>query len=182
MFTNLEANDVKVESFSADCCSYTENIINCTLKYTDHIYIKIKHCASLYERIKKHENWEKVKISYKQYEVRSFPFDSFDRIKHCRFVVKRQRKKADEELDLSDGEYTYRWTLTNDWKITDKEIIIFYNERCTCERVFDHMNNDFGWNSLPKSLMNENAVILLMTAMAPNFYQYKSSANEEIWC
>ena len=59
-------------------------------------------------------------------------------------MVQRQRKKADEELDLFDGEYTYRCILTNDGEMTDKEIILFYNERGTCERVFDQMNNDFG--------------------------------------
>lgn len=172
MFTNLEANDVKVKRFRADCGSYTEKVINCALKYSDHIYIRAERCASLYGKIKKHEDWEKVEINYGQYEVRSFPFDSFDGIKHCRLVVQRQRKKADEELDLFDGEYTYRCILTNDWEMTDKEIILFYNERGTCERVFDQMNNDFGWNALPKSFMNENAVFLLMTAMAHNFYQY----------
>ena len=33
------------------------------------------------------------------------------------------------------------------------------------------MNNGFGWNSLPKSFMNENAVFLIMTAIIRNFYR-----------
>ena len=33
------------------------------------------------------------------------------------------------------------------------------------------MNNGFGWNRLPKSLMGENTVFLLLTALIHNFYK-----------
>ena len=69
------------------------------------------------------------------------------------------------------GEYTYR-LLTNDWDMTDEEIIQHYNKRGTAEQVFDRQNNDFGWAHLPKSFMNQNTVFLLITAMAANFYRY----------
>ena len=71
-----------------------------------------------------------------------------------------------------DGEYTYRCILTNDWDMTDEEIIQHYNKRGTAEQVFDRQNNDFGWAHLPKSFMNQNTVFLLITAMAANFYRY----------
>ena len=86
--------------------------------------------------------------------------------------VKRQRKGKGEQLDLFDGEYTYRCILTNDWDMTDEEVILHYNKRGTAEQVFDRQNNDFGWAHLPKSFMNQNTVFLLLTAMAANFYQY----------
>ena len=86
--------------------------------------------------------------------------------------VQRQRKQKGEQLDLFDGEYTYRCILTNDWDMTDEEIIQHYNKRGTAEQVFDRQNNDFGWAHLPKSFMNQNTVFLLITAMAANFYQY----------
>ena len=70
------------------------------------------------------------------------------------------------------GEYTYRCILTNDWDMTDEEIIQHYNKRGTAEQVFDRQNNDFGWAHLPKSFMNQNTVFLLITAMAANFYRY----------
>jgi len=41
------------------------------------------------------------------YDVQSFPFESFEDVKHCRLVVQRQRKQKGEQLDLFDGEYTY---------------------------------------------------------------------------
>ncbi len=52
------------------------------------------------------------------------PFESFQDVKHCRLVVQRQRKQKGEQLDLFDGEYTYRCILTNDWDMTDEEIIL----------------------------------------------------------
>ncbi|MBQ5446497.1 MAG: transposase, partial [Lachnospiraceae bacterium] len=109
---------------------------------------------------------------FQQYDVQSFPFESFEDVKHCRLVVQRQRKQKGEQLDLFDGEYTYRCILTNDWDMTDEEIIQHYNKRGTAEQVFDRQNNDFGWAHLPKSFMNQNTVFLLLTAMAANFYQY----------
>ena len=47
----------------------------------------------------------------------------------------------------------------------------FYNLRGGKERIFDEMNNDFGWNRLPKSFMAQNTVFLLMTALIRNFYK-----------
>ena len=81
-------------------------------------------------------------------------------------------KRKGEQLDLFDGEYTYRCILTNDWDMTDEEIILHYNKRGSAEQVFDRQNNDFGWAHLPKSFMNQNTVFLLITAMAANFYRY----------
>ena len=47
----------------------------------------------------------------------------------------------------------------------------FYNLRGGRERIFDDMNNSFGWNRLPKSFMAENTVFLLLTALIRNFYK-----------
>ena len=47
----------------------------------------------------------------------------------------------------------------------------FYNLRGGKERIFDDMNNGFGWAWLPKSFMAENTVFLLLTAIIRNFYK-----------
>ncbi len=39
-------------------------------------------------------------------------------------------------------------------------------------RIFDDMNNGFGWARLPKSFMAENTVFLLLTAIIHNFYKF----------
>ena len=55
----------------------------------------------------------------------------------------RQRRQKGEQLDLFDGEYTYRCILTNDWDMTDQKIIQHYNKRGTAEQVFDRQNNPY---------------------------------------
>ena len=69
-------------------------------------------------------------------------------------------------------EYTYRSILTNDHESSDREIVEFYNIRAGQERIFDDMNNGFGWNRLPKSFMGEITVFLLLTALIRNFYKF----------
>ena len=79
---------------------------------------------------------------------------------------------VDGELDLWEGGYTYRCILTNDYTSTTREIVEFYNLRGGKERIFDDMNNGFGWARLPKSFMAENTVFLLLTALIRNFYKF----------
>ena len=40
------------------------------------------------------------------------------------------------------------------------------------ERIFDDLNNGFGWARLPKSFMAENTVFLLLTALIRNLYKF----------
>ena len=47
-----------------------------------------------------------------------------------------------------------------------------YNLRGGKERIFDDMNNGFGWARPPKSFMAENTVFLLLTAIIRNFYKF----------
>ena len=47
----------------------------------------------------------------------------------------------------------YRCILTNDYESSARAVVEFYNLRGGKERIFDDMNNGFGWNRLPKSFM-----------------------------
>ena len=67
--------------------------------------------------------------------------------------------------------YVYRAILTNEWDMTEEEVISFYNQRGAKEKVFDQMDNDFGWDYLPKGLLCENTVFMILTAIIRNFYQ-----------
>ena len=84
-------------------------------RFSDKFYIRAERHAGLYEKVKRLTGWTTVEIGFQQYDVQSFPFESFEDVKHCRLVVQRQRKQKGEQLDLFDGEYTYRCILTNDW-------------------------------------------------------------------
>ena len=172
LFELMESFNLKARSFRADCGSYSEDVVKMVVEHTEKFYIRAERYEALYEKVKRPSGWTAVEIGYEKYEVQSFPFEQFDDVRHCRLVVQRQRKGKGEQLDLFDGEYTYRCILTNDWDMTDEEVILHYNKRGTAEQVFDRQNNDFGWAHLPKSFMNQNTVFLLLTAMAANFYLY----------
>ena len=90
--------------------------------------------------------------------------------KPYRLVVQRQRR-TDNMQEIWEGEYTYKCILTKDFKSDIRDIVEFYNLSGGKERIFDEMNNGFGWKRLPKSFMSENTVCLLMTTLVRNFYK-----------
>lgn len=102
-------------------------------------------------------------------------FEGFSgKIEHCRLVVLRQRKRSGTQLDMFEdgGEdiYVYRAILTNEWDMDEEAVIDFYNQRGAKEKLFDQMDNDFGWHYLPKGLLKENTVFMILTAIIRNFY------------
>src|SRR5690606_23404542 len=57
-------------------------------------------------------------------------------------------------------------------EMTANEIVHVYNQRGAAEKEFDVLKDDFGWNKLPFSFLNQNNVYLLVTAMCRNIYSY----------
>lgn len=113
-----------------------------------------------------------MEINYKYYEVASIPFTQFFGDKNYSLVIMR-KKSGDNQVDMFTGDaFVYRSILTNDWQSTEKEVIEYYNQRDSSEKLFDVMNNDLGWKNLPCSFMNENTSFLVIMAMVKNFYNY----------
>ena len=56
--------------------------------------------------------------------------------------------------------------------MTNNEIVFFYNQRGTIEKEFDVLKNDFGWNNLPFSKLEQNTVFMIFTAICRNLYHY----------
>ena len=133
------------------------------------LHIRANRCSSLYDDLFSLRGWKTEEINGIQFELNSILVEKWEG-KCYRLVIQRQ-KRMDGELDLWEGEYTYRCILTNDYDSSTRDIIEFYNKRGGKERIFDDMNNGFGWNRLPKSFMAENTVFLLLTALIHNFYK-----------
>ncbi len=49
---------------------------------------------------------------------------------------------------------------------------MFYKQRGAIEKEFDVLKNDFGWNNMPFSKLEQNTVFLIITAMCRNLYNY----------
>lgn len=166
-FKRIESNGLWATKVRCDCGSYSREIVETISRHCHKFYIRANMYESLRESLAVRDNWVKVDIDGSDTEVLSLPFISIEGIDHCRLVVQRTKK---DTPDLFDGQYVYRAILTNDWDADEADIISFYNQRGAKEKILDQMDNDFGWNYLPKSFMSQNAVFLVLTSIIRNFY------------
>lgn len=168
-FERIEQKGLTVNRFRADCGSCSEELVEEVGKHCMTFYIRANRCSSLYNDIFALRGWKTEEINGIQFELNSILVEKWEG-KCYRLVIQRQRRNSGD-LDLWEGEYTYRCILTNDYKSSTRDIVEFYNLRGGKERIFDDMNNGFGWSRLPKSFMAENTVFLLLTALIHNFYK-----------
>ena len=169
-FERIEQKGLTVNRFRADCGSCSEEIVEEVGKHCMTFYIRASRCGSLYDDIFALRGWKREELGGSEFELNSILVEKW-KGRAYRLVIQRQ-KRIDGELDLWEGEYTYRCILTNDYESSMREIVEFYNLRGGKERIFDDMNNGFGWDRLPKSFMAENTVFLLLTALIRNFYRF----------
>lgn len=88
-----------------------------------------------------------------------------------RLVIYRH-KRMDGQGDLFQGQYHYRYILTNDWEMTAQQVAEFYNMRAASERVFEYMKYDFNWLNMPFGEMSTNTTYLLLTSMCHQIYRW----------
>jgi hypothetical protein len=163
---------IRINRSRMDAGSYSKEIIDVVDKYSNLFYIRANKSETLFEQIKGITNWQTVEINYINYEVASIPFRQFYQERNYRLVIMRE-KSNDNQIDMFTGDtFTYRSILTDDWQSTEKEVIGYYNQRGTSEKIFDIMNNDLGWSRMPFSFLNENAAFMIITAMIKNFYAF----------
>ncbi len=169
IFKRLGAMGINVSRARMDCGSCSEEIVEMVETHCKHFYIRANRCSSLYDSMFALTDWKTVEINGIEFELNSILVEKW-KGKPYRLVIQRQRR-MDGNLDIWEGEYTYRCILTNDYESSARDIVEFYNLRGGKERIFDDMNNGFGWNRLPKSFMAQNTVFLLMTALVRNFFK-----------
>ena len=117
-------------------------------------------CGSLYDDIFALRGWKKEELGGIEFELNSILVEKWQG-KAYRLVIQRQ-KRIVGEMDLGEGECTYRCMLTSDYGSSEKEIVKLYNLRGGKERIFDDMAGGSGWNRLPKSFMGENTVFFCL--------------------
>lgn len=170
---------VIIKNFRADCGSFSKEIIEAVEPRCEHFYIRASNCSSRYEDFRESDGWEIAEIDYQKCELASFDYEMND--SKYRLVVQRSPKMEDGKMvtDMFGTVYVYRAIVTNDWEMSEKDVVLFYNRRGESEKNFDIQNNDFGWAHLPFSFMNENTVFMLITAMLKNFFLYLTQTLSE---
>lgn len=166
----LKSKNISINRSRMDCGSFSKEIIGVISQNSQLIYIRAQRCAELSKQIKAVKNWKTVQIGLFDKEVCSVNYRPFNGEKTYRYVVSRELNKTGQtDIDFQDN-FIYRAILTNDLESSDREIIEYYNQRGASEKIFDEMNNDFGWKKLPFSFLEENTVFMLVMAMCRNLY------------
>ncbi len=180
MMNLLDKQGIKVKAFRADSASYQFATITTARKYFDTIFIRAKINASTQDAILKISNWKEIDGTERQLGSTTFiPFPDAarrakrkDLLEEYRLIVTKE-KRRDGQINLFTGEaYVYSAIMTNDIDMSDEEVVTFYDQRGKQEREFDILKNDFIWNKMPFSKLEQNTVFLIVTAMCRNIYAY----------
>lgn len=168
----LKSQDITINRSRMDAGSYSKEIIDVVAQNSRLFYIRANKSDAVFEQVQEISDWTDIELNYKNYQVASMAFRQFDRDKGYRLVIMRE-KTANNQVDAFTGDtFRYRSILTNDWENTERDIIEHYNNRGASEKIFDVMNNDFGWKRMPFSFLNENNTFMIVTALIKNFYTY----------
>lgn len=168
----LHQEGVNINRSRMDAGSYSKEIIEVVAKNSKLFYIRANKSQTAFEQIQEINDWKDIEINDKQYQVASIKFKQFMEEKEYRLVIMREKTNNIQVNLFTQDNFKYRLILTNDKENTEKAIIEYYNARGASEKIFDVMNNDFGWKKMPFSFLNENNTFMIITAMIKNFYNY----------
>jgi len=179
----LDEAKITIDAIRADSASYTYDIIKSMEKAAKRIFVRARMTAGIEKAISQIEDWEEVVIDDRIKLRGSTTFTPFERkarddkskevtLKKYRIVITKEARR-DGQLNLFTGEaYNYSIIMTNDFELSNDEVVFFYNARGTREREFDILKNDFGWDKMPFSKLEQNSVFLLIMAMCKNIYTH----------
>jgi hypothetical protein len=182
MFNLLDANNIKIKVFRADSGSYLNEVVKLVNKKANHFYIKARMNAAVARAINDIECWRKIEtatetiyrgeIEYKPFIKAHKEAKSKEPLKTHRLVVSKIERK-DKQVNLFTNEACiYSAIITNDYQKSSDDIVYFYNQRGTIEKEFDVLKNDFGWNNLTFSKLEQNTVFMIFTAICRNLYHH----------
>ena len=118
-------------------------------------------------QIKDITEWKQIEYYYNLIELTEMWYAPFGEEKKYRIIVQRKKNKASQLDAFSESAYEYYSIITADTIGTPEEIYTFYNQRGrTSEDVIDILKNDFNWNHLPCSFLDQNTVFMILSAIS----------------
>lgn len=179
MFSGLCEQRLSVKAFRADRASYQLEVIEIVDRYVDKFYIKAKMSEPVAQAINSIVNWVDIGAGRMQGDTLFTPFiRTSKRLKRknppkaYRLVVTKELRD-DKQINMFTQEAcNYASILTSDHDMSNEEILWFYNQRGAIEKEFDILKNDFSWNKMPFSKLEQNTVFLYLSAICRNLYRY----------
>lgn len=182
MFALLNKEGITIEKFRVDGASYQFSTLQQISESVNKFYMRTRMSSALHRAIEQIDNWKEVKIGNEvvyRGDTIFVPFtDTAKRhkqehlLKPYRLVISKV-KRADGQINVFTNEAcNYHGILTNDYQLSVDQVVNFYNQRGATEKEFDILKNDFGWNRMPFSKLNQNNVFLIFTAICRNLYSH----------
>lgn len=172
-FTNLENKGISIEHYRGDSASYQKAVIN-LLENRCCFYIRNSNSLSFSVACSGADVvWEKAEINYQIKEIASVQYTPFGGKTPYRVVVTRTLRE-DRQTDVFTGNaYTYYGIITNNLIMSNKEIILFYNQRGNDSEIGNkNLLNDFNLSRLPFPDMDTNTVYMLLMAMCNVLFEF----------
>jgi hypothetical protein len=167
----LSKQNVKVARLRSDAAAFSQSVVEFCTDRGIEFFIRAKRSKGLYEQLE-HVEWTPCEIGHIPQELASIRYDFGG--KDYRVVVHRRKLHGDDKTDdtgyLKDG-YMYRSIMTNNYTMSDEQVIRFYAKRGAVERNFTNLN-EFNFENLPFSYLNENCVFMIVCAMGYVMYQH----------
>ena len=153
-----------------DAGSYIKEVVDFFHSKNILFTIRANQSQVLLEAASRNKDWDKCTIGIQDMEVTSLAY-LFGDAAH-RMVVSRVPNKSKQINTTTKDAFKYMFIITNDWDISEKQVIEYYNARGASEKIFDIQNNDFNWNCMPHSFLEENTVYLIIMAIAHIIYKW----------
>lgn len=94
------------------------------------------------------------------------------RTKSYCMIVSRIKQRVKQGDQFSGGTYIQRAIINNDHKTDSEQIIAFYTIHGGSGRLFDVMNNNFGWIKLPFQFLSLTTSFMKLRTIITNIYRY----------
>jgi len=182
MFSLLEEQGITIKSFRADGASYQFDIVNLVCEKVNLFYLRAVMSGALAQQIALIDDWRQIKLGSEvafRSEIRYVPFSNIaqkrkqkHKLKEYRLVITKVKRNDNQINAFTNEAFNYSAILTNDFNKSTDDVVYFYNQRGAVEKEFDVLKNDFGWNNLPFSKLEQNTVFMIFTAICRNLYQY----------
>lgn len=182
MFKHLEKQGIKTNRFRADSASYGFMTIKTIEKYSDKFYVRARMSTTLDKIITSVKEWKSVgekeqgifrgETTYTPFVRAARDVKMQDQLNSYRFIVTKEKREDGQINSFTSEACIYSVIITNDFESEVDQVVFYYNNRGTIEREFDVLKNDFGWQKLPFSSLEENQVYLQIMAICRNLYGY----------
>lgn len=182
MFNSLQESKIKVDTLRVDSASFNYEALKIAQKHVKTIFTRPRMNHSLAQDISNIEDWKEITYQGEKAQRGEIVFTPFirtakrkreaDTLSQYRLIVTRSPKMTGQINLFTKDACHYSMIMTNDFKMNINEVVNFYNQRGAAEKQFDVLKNDFGWNKMPFSKIDDNTVFLSLAALCRNIYQY----------